>query len=50
MIHQMEKIVISGTPFERGVSYGKQASAKIAGSLDNYRILFDRSKAHISFR
>ena len=45
----MEKIVISGNPYERGVAYGKQAAEKIRGSLDNYRILFDRSKAHISF-
>jgi len=45
----LKKIVISGTPFERGVSYGMQASAEIAGSLANYERLFNLSKAHVSF-
>ncbi|MCI7704663.1 MAG: C45 family peptidase [Clostridiales bacterium] len=49
MVQPFRKIVISGTPFERGVSYGTQARAEIEGSLKNYRRLFDESRTHINY-
>lgn len=45
----LRKIVISGTPYERGVSYGKQAQKEIHGSIANYKRLFNESKAHVRF-
>lgn len=45
----MKKIVISGTPYERGLSYGRQAGEDIRGSIENYRRLFNESADHIRY-
>ena len=43
-------IVISGSPYERGVSYGKQAADLINNALKNYEHLFDLSKEKVSWK
>jgi isopenicillin-N N-acyltransferase-like protein len=46
---KFERVVISGTPRERGRSYGSQCKQKIQAVLDNYRKLFSDGKTYASW-
>ncbi len=41
---RMKEIEISGSPYERGLSYGRQCAAEIAETIAGYRALFEDRK------